>query len=103
MTETSIADSSGNLLVCLTLRGWRHIQNLCGFSTPTAMGQSFIIVLAKGGRSLSLPRPLKKKQLFVIILKSVQKAPQLVIISLCRYANACTETNEIAIVWRSWV
>jgi hypothetical protein len=32
-------------LVCLTLRGWRHIQNLCGFSTPTAMGQSFIMTL----------------------------------------------------------
>jgi hypothetical protein len=23
----------------------RHIQNLCGFSTPTAMGQSFIMIL----------------------------------------------------------
>jgi hypothetical protein len=23
----------------------RHIQNLCGFSTPTAMGQSFIMTL----------------------------------------------------------
>jgi hypothetical protein len=32
---------SGNVSskVCLTLRGSRHIQNLCGFSTPTAMGQ----------------------------------------------------------------
>jgi hypothetical protein len=30
------------LLVCLTLRGWRPIQNLCGFSRLTAMGQSFI-------------------------------------------------------------
>jgi hypothetical protein len=30
-------------LVCLTLRDWRHIQNLCGFSTPTAMGQSFMM------------------------------------------------------------
>jgi hypothetical protein len=27
--------------ICLLI--WRHIQNLCGFSTPTAMGQSFII------------------------------------------------------------
>jgi hypothetical protein len=26
---------SDHTLVCLTLRGWRHIQNLCGFSTPT--------------------------------------------------------------------
>jgi hypothetical protein len=34
-------------LVSLTLRGWRHIQNLCGFSTPTAMGQSFIMTLHK--------------------------------------------------------
>jgi hypothetical protein len=25
--------------------GWRHIQNLCRFSTPTAMGQSFIMTL----------------------------------------------------------
>jgi hypothetical protein len=33
------------LLVCLTLRGWRHIQNLCGFSTLTVMGQSFITTL----------------------------------------------------------
>jgi hypothetical protein len=33
------------LLVYLTLRSWRHIQNLCGFSTPTAMGQSFIMTL----------------------------------------------------------
>jgi hypothetical protein len=36
MSETSIADR---------WRYWRHIQNLCGFSTPTAMGQSFIITL----------------------------------------------------------
>jgi hypothetical protein len=38
---------SGNLstIVCLTLRGCRHIQNLCGFSTPTAMGQAFIMTL----------------------------------------------------------
>jgi hypothetical protein len=35
------------LLVCLTLRGWRQIQNLCGLSTPTAMGQSFIMTLYK--------------------------------------------------------
>jgi hypothetical protein len=35
------------LLVCLTLRSRRHIQNLCGFPTPTAMGQSFIITLYK--------------------------------------------------------
>jgi hypothetical protein len=33
------------LVVCLTLRDWRHIKNLCGFSTTTAMGQSFIITL----------------------------------------------------------
>jgi hypothetical protein len=33
------------LLICITLRGWRHIQNLCGFSKPTAMGQSFIMTL----------------------------------------------------------
>jgi hypothetical protein len=36
MSETSIADR---------WRYWRQIQNLCGFSTPTAMGQSFIITL----------------------------------------------------------
>jgi hypothetical protein len=29
----------------LRLRVWRHIQNLCGFSTPTTMGQSFIMTL----------------------------------------------------------
>jgi hypothetical protein len=29
-------------LVSLALRGWWHLQNLCGFSTPSAMGQSFI-------------------------------------------------------------
>jgi hypothetical protein len=29
MRETGIADR---------WRGWRQIQNLCGFSTPTAMG-----------------------------------------------------------------
>jgi hypothetical protein len=33
------------LLVCLTLRGWRHIQNLCGFSTPTTVVQYFIMTL----------------------------------------------------------
>jgi hypothetical protein len=44
---------SGNL-VCLTLRGWRHIQNLYGFSTPTTMGQSFIMTLYM----LYLPRGL---------------------------------------------
>jgi hypothetical protein len=31
------------LLVCLTLRGLGHIQNLCGFLTPTTMVQSFIM------------------------------------------------------------
>jgi hypothetical protein len=35
------------LLFCLTLRGWRHIQNLCGFSTPAAVGQSFVMTLYK--------------------------------------------------------
>jgi hypothetical protein len=32
------------LLVCLTLQSMLHIQNLCRFSTPTAMGQSFIMI-----------------------------------------------------------
>jgi Na+/alanine symporter len=54
MSETSIADrwrygGSGNLLICLlfclTLRGWRHILNLCGFLTPTTMVQYFIMTL----------------------------------------------------------
>jgi hypothetical protein len=44
MSETCIADTAV-VEICLTLRGWRHIQNLCGFSTPTAMGQLFIMTL----------------------------------------------------------
>jgi hypothetical protein len=40
-----IEKGKNSTLVCLTLRGWRHIQNVCGFSRPTAMGQSFIITL----------------------------------------------------------
>jgi hypothetical protein len=32
-------------VVCLTLRGWRHILNLRGFSTSTAVGKSFIMTL----------------------------------------------------------
>jgi hypothetical protein len=33
MSETCIADMAV-VEIRLTLRGWRHIQNLCGFSTP---------------------------------------------------------------------
>jgi hypothetical protein len=41
---------SGNLSTgCPTLRGWRHTQNLCGFLTPTAMEQSFIMTLCEEG------------------------------------------------------
>jgi hypothetical protein len=49
MSESSIVALPAvveiSLLVCLTLRSWRLIQNLCGFSTRTAMGQSFIMTL----------------------------------------------------------
>jgi hypothetical protein len=37
---------SGNLSTSLSnVARLRHIQNLCGFSTPTAIGQSFIMTL----------------------------------------------------------
>jgi hypothetical protein len=39
-------------------RGWRHIQNLCGFLTPTAMGQSFIMTLYIIGMGINCTQPL---------------------------------------------
>jgi hypothetical protein len=50
MSETKVALLPASaveicLLVCLTLRGWRHIQNLYAFSTPTTVVQYFIMTL----------------------------------------------------------
>jgi hypothetical protein len=57
MSETSIAFLAVVEIKFTSLANvarLRHIQNLCGFSTPTAMGQSFIMTLYIFFSSLSL-------------------------------------------------